>query len=73
MHQKDVEAYYYLDDEYMHPDDTAFMGDNLEFDFVQSQPINKDGYVCKRCREYYPFAEANQKDGTLICYSCRHY
>lgn len=33
--------------------------------------INKDGCRCKKCREFYPYAEANQEDGTLICYVCR--
>lgn len=30
-----------------------------------------DGCVCKECKEFYPYAEPNQDDGTLICYSCR--
>lgn len=33
---------------------------------------NKDGCNCKKCKEFYPYAEPNQDDGTLICYSCRH-
>lgn len=32
---------------------------------------NKDGCNCKKCKEFYPYAEPNQDDGTLICYSCR--
>lgn len=32
---------------------------------------NKDGCSCKKCKEHYPYAEPNQKDGTLICYACR--
>jgi hypothetical protein len=31
-----------------------------------------DGCSCKKCKEYYPYAEPNQEDGTLICYGCRH-
>lgn len=27
---------------------------------------------CTGCKEQYPYAEPNQADGTLICYSCRH-
>jgi hypothetical protein len=30
-----------------------------------------DGMFCKNCRSWYQFAEPNQEDGTLICYSCR--
>src|SRR5579885_3678378 len=29
---------------------------------------NRDGCDCKKCKEFYPYAEPNQEDGTLICY-----
>lgn len=32
---------------------------------------DKDGCDCKKCKEIFPYAEPNQDDGTLICYSCR--
>lgn len=32
---------------------------------------DKDGCDCKKCKEFYPYAEPNQDDGTLICYQCR--
>lgn len=32
----------------------------------------RDGCDCIKCKEFYPFAEPNQKDGTLICFSCRN-
>lgn len=32
----------------------------------------RDGCDCVKCREFYPFAEPNQEDGTLICFSCRN-
>jgi hypothetical protein len=32
---------------------------------------DKDGCTCKNCKEFYPYAEPNQEDGTLICYGCR--
>lgn len=32
---------------------------------------DKDGCDCKVCKEFYPYAEPNQDDGTLVCYSCR--
>jgi len=36
-----------------------------------AKPKDKDGCDCKKCKEFYPYAEPNQDDGTLICYSCR--
>jgi hypothetical protein len=30
-----------------------------------------DGMFCKQCRLFSQFAEPNQDDGTMICYSCR--
>ena len=30
-----------------------------------------DGMFCKTCKIWYQFAEPNQVDGTLVCYSCR--
>lgn len=38
---------------------------------VEKKKINKDGCRCRKCKEFYPYAQANQEDGTLICYSCR--
>lgn len=32
-----------------------------------------DGATCIECNEFYKYAEPNQPDGTLICYSCREY
>lgn len=42
-------------------------------EFLESRRNRKhpDGLVCKKCRDFYEFAEPNQEDGTLICYSCR--
>lgn len=33
---------------------------------------DRDGCDCVKCKEFYPFAEPNQDDGTLICFSCRN-
>jgi hypothetical protein len=30
-----------------------------------------DGMFCCKCGAFYDFAEANQEDGSMICYSCR--
>lgn len=39
----------------------------LEFLFSKTTGLN-----CKSCNVYFEFAESNQDDGTLICYSCRN-
>lgn len=45
-------------------------------DFViQAQSVQKEikyGYNCKKCKEYYNYAIANQPDGTLLCWGCAH-
>lgn len=35
------------------------------------EPGEPDGMACKKCRNFYHYAEPNQDDGTLVCYSCR--
>lgn len=32
-----------------------------------------NGTHCAKCEEFYPYAEANQDDGSLVCWSCRNY
>ena len=46
--------------------------DRLEV-FVDNVRVRRspDGMYCKRCQSFYQFAESNQEDGTLLCYSCR--
>lgn len=36
----------------------------------QAKPVSA-GLKCGRCQEFYPYAEPNQPDGTLKCWSCR--
>lgn len=31
-----------------------------------------DGSLCIKCKEFFPYAEPNQKDGSLVCYGCRN-
>lgn len=33
-------------------------------------PDGTSGYLCIKCKEYYPYVEANCKDG-YICRECR--
>jgi formylmethanofuran dehydrogenase subunit E len=42
--------------------------------FIESQRNRKfpDGMYCAHCHNFYEFAESNQVDGTLVCYSCLH-
>jgi hypothetical protein len=40
---------------------------------VKKKPKDgRDGCDCVKCNNFYPFAESNQEDGTLICFSCRN-
>ena len=41
--------------------------------FLDTQGHRKspDGMFCRLCQSFYDFAEPNQDDGTLLCYSCR--
>lgn len=54
-----------------------FSGGQISFDDIDlAVPVdekkeNSDGCTCKKCKEYYQYAEPNQDDGTLICYGCR--
>jgi hypothetical protein len=54
-------------------DGYAVCGGNLtgNYDIPTTKKINKDGCKCKKCKEFFPYAEANQPDGTLVCYGCR--
>lgn len=49
---------------------------NEQIIYIQDNLINNvhsvmDGATCSRCKEFYTMAEANQDDGTMICWSCR--
>jgi formylmethanofuran dehydrogenase subunit E len=37
---------------------------------VSSKKTN--GLNCKKCKEFFNYAESNQEDGTLICWGCRN-
>jgi len=38
---------------------------------VKRDRSEPDGIICNKCMNFYHFAEPNQPDGSLICYSCR--
>ena len=44
----------------------------LETPAEPAKKKDSEGLSCRKCDEYYPMAEANQTDGTLVCYACRH-
>ena len=52
--------------------DLLSLVDRLEI-FLENKRKRKypDGMVCKKCKSFYDFAEPNQSDGTLLCYTCR--
>jgi hypothetical protein len=48
---------------------------NEEITYIQDNMVAsidsiRSGISCKICREHFPYAEANQEDGTMICFSC---
>jgi hypothetical protein len=51
--------------------DLQTLADRIEI-FLENRRKRKhpDGMFCKNCNNFYQFAESNQSDGTLICYSC---
>lgn len=52
--------------------DLFTLADSIEqFLETRRQRPHPDGLVCQKCKTFYNFAEPNQPDGSLICYSCR--
>lgn len=54
--------------------DNKFLNENIVYiseNLVASVERRQDGLNCKICKEFFFYAEANQDDGTLICYACR--
>lgn len=44
-------------------------------DVEEVKPVEKksnNGETCKKCKEYFPFAESNQDDSTFICWGCKN-
>jgi hypothetical protein len=43
-------------------------------DETESEEIkdDRDGRVCVKCKDFYPYAISNQSDKSFICYGCRH-
>lgn len=45
--------------------------DRIEWYLQNRRRKGIDGMYCKKCQQFYEFAEPNQDDGTLMCFSCR--
>lgn len=58
-------------DEYWYYEASMSSDDDDDYPVIVERPAR--GLTCTKCGELFPHAEANQKDGTLICYSCRNY
>ena len=52
--------------------DLLSLVERLESYFNYKKKRNSiDGMFCCKCQNFFQFAEPNQKDNSLICYSCR--
>lgn len=56
--------------------DKRYIGDSILY--ITNMKIRKivsklDGKTCEKCLEFFPKAEGNQPDGTMICWVCRKY
>lgn len=45
--------------------------DRLELCFNKKPVQGIDGMFCKKCQSFIQYAEPNQPDGLMICYTCR--
>jgi hypothetical protein len=53
--------------------DLMALADRIELFMINRRKRkHPDGMLCKKCKVFYEFAEPNQKDGSLLCYSCRN-
>lgn len=79
-----VPVYYLVKDSYKidHWDakemgvDPRFLGEECVYileNLVAKVHAVLDGMFCTKCKEFYEYASANQKNGTLICWTCRTY
>jgi hypothetical protein len=54
--------------------DKRYLDENIIYiqeNLIAAITSEQDGMACRVCKEFFPYAEANQEDGTLICFSCR--
>lgn len=56
--------------------DKRFLDENIvhiDESMVAHVHAKLDGMKCSKCEDFYPFAEPNQPNDTLICWNCRQY
>ncbi len=58
---------YLIDKEYLFKNAIAIWDSHI----VSIQRAGVDGMFCEHCKLFIPWAQSNQPDGTLLCYSCR--
>lgn len=52
--------------------DLLSLVDRIEVFLInRRQSKQLDGMYCQKCHSFVEFAEPNQDDGSMICYSCR--
>lgn len=51
---------------------TIAFDNDLKPDDMSPETEDVEGYHCSKCGEFYPYAHANQEDGTFKCWGCRH-
>lgn len=55
----------------VHPDEARCSIDKINVPKVDQVTNSKSGFNCKLCNLLNEYAEANQSDGTYICYNCK--
>lgn len=54
--------------------DQKYLDENavyIQSNMVASVEARNEGVTCKVCKEFFPYAVANQDDGSMMCFSCR--
>lgn len=54
------------------PFPTWFTIDEGWLSLPEEPVMKKNGLHCKKCKEFFNYAESNQTDGSLICWACRN-
>lgn len=56
--------------------DKRFLDENVVYirqNLVARISFILDGMRCTECNEFFPMAEPNQEDDTMVCWACRNY
>jgi formylmethanofuran dehydrogenase subunit E len=44
----------------------------LDVGVPKEKIVNSDGCTCKKCQEYYPYANLPEEGLDFVCWACRH-